>query len=201
MVNLTTKERVKRRMDIKGDTLDELIDELIAEVTADFEDFLGHRHIWSQERTEVYRLRAHQHTFSVDGAPVSSVTSLKYQSRDSDWASLDALDETNYRIDTTLGQVYLRGNTPFSPGFAQIVYTGGMVTPGTDDTESTAAFIAAHPSLAGAADQQVVEILRRRKMPTGSTQLGKASSRQAVELHMLAIVKQRLSRYRRRRWC
>lgn len=195
----TTKERVKRRGDLTGDKLDSLINELIAEVSMDFEIYLG-RHVLIQERTEVERLRAHQHTFSLKGAPVTSVTSLKYNSRDYDWANVDAIDEVNYRVDSSLGQVYLRGNTPYEPGYVQVIYTGGLVTPGDDEVESTAAFISALPILSGAADQQIVEILRRRKTPTGTVQLRGSMNQQPAELRMLSMVKQRLDRYRRRGW-
>jgi hypothetical protein len=198
-VNLTTRDRVKRRADIQGDKQDLLIDELVAEVSADVETFLG-RHIVATARTEVYRLHAHQHTFSVKGAPITDQPTLKYHMRDLQWADVGDQDTTQFHTDRTRGQVYLRFNTPYSPGYAQIVYTGGMIAEDADPDAQLSAFIAAYPQLAGAVDQQVVEILRRRRNPTGSLSVRGSSVVNQGELGLLRDVRRRLDQFRRRRW-
>jgi hypothetical protein len=197
-VLLTTIDRVKRRGAFsEKETNDTLLNELIAEVSADAEEFMG-RHVWQTERTEVYRVSLHQHMLSLKGSPIVSVTSVKY-ARSRDFTGVSALDTANYNADLELGMIEFRENMPFAPGYVEVVYEGGMVAAATEAVVP-AAFIAAHPDLAGALDQEIVERVRRMRNPSGSVMTKHGMTQQQRDLMLLRDVKRRLARHKRRRW-
>jgi len=100
-----------------------------------------------------------------------------------------------YETDSESGELFLRGPTPYSPGFVQVTYTGGMVT-GATAAALTAAFVAAYPALAGAVDQQIIEYLRRINAGTGSIGFKGSYVQQFDQLGLLKDVHRRFSRHR-----
>lgn len=194
VTKLTTRDRVKRRRGIQTQADDQLIDELIAEISDDCERFLG-RHVSSESRTEEYEIRAHKHRIRLRGFPVASVTSVKYHLRKGEWGTVTAMDSDLYELDTDTGELYLRTQTPYNPGYVQVVYTGGMVT-GATASALTAAFVAEYPSLAGAVDQQIIEYMRRMNSPTGAVGFKGSYVQQFSEMGLLKEVRRRFTRHR-----
>lgn len=199
MVLLTTIDRVKRRGAFSDkETNNDLLNELIAEVSADAEEFMA-RHVWQTARTEVYRVNLHQHQLSLKGAPATAVTSVKY-AKSTDFTGIAALDTVNYNVDLTLGTVEFRQDMPYSPGYVEVAYTGGMVA-ATTEADVPEAFVAAFPHLAGAADQEVIERFRRMRNPSGSVVTkGGGMVQQQRDLMLLRDVKRRFAYWKRRRW-
>lgn len=197
VIKLTTRDRVKRRGSIQGAQLDEFLDELILEVSQDAQEYLA-RHIWTTARTEVYELQAHNHTLSVKGAPIQTVTSVKYAST-RDFSAVSALSAAQYEVDEEGGTIYFRYDTPFSPGFVQVVYDGGMVTASSEEA-ATDSFVAQYPVLAAAVDKQVIEEHRRKGVQTGTVLHRGSQVQQNRQLGLLDDVRRRLDFHRRRGW-
>jgi hypothetical protein len=197
VIDLTTRDRVKRRYSINGAQTDQLIDELIQEVSADVTRYLG-RHIWTTSRTEVYEIGSHDHYVSLRGAPIESVTSVTYHSS-RDFSSATALSASAYDINNDEGTIFIRVSTPFSPGFVQVVYSGGLVTASSEDA-ATASIVTEYPDIAGAVDKQVIEEHRRRLAQTGTVVVRGSQTQQFVALGLMPDVKRRLDFFRRRVW-
>lgn len=199
VTRLTTLDRCKRRAAIRGQEDDTLILEVLDEVCADVETYVG-RHVQRMGRTETYRLRAFENVIKLVGYPVDSISEVKYHDRTDEWADVTATDAELYTLDSDTGTLRLRNETPYHPGYARVTYTGGLVAASGDDADTvTAAFIAAYPNIAGAVDQQIVEVLRRRKTPTGSVQFGRSQSSQRYEMGLLRDVRRRLNTLKRMR--
>lgn len=197
-VLLTTIHRVKRRGAYNAKNNDDvLLNELIAEVSADCEEFMA-RHVWQTSRTEVYRLELHKHLLSLRGAPVAVVESVKYHTSN-DFTGITAMDPASYNVDLELGTIEFRNDTPYAPGYVEVVYTGGMSAAATE-AEVTAQFISDFPHLAGAVDQEIVERVRRMRNPSGSVQTKNGMVQQQRDLMLLADVKRRFAYHKRRRW-
>lgn len=198
-VLLTTLDRVKRRGAYPdSEKHDMLLGEVIAEVSDDAETFMA-RHVRQTSRTEVYRMKLHNHVLALKGAPVVTVTSVKY-SRSRDISNSTALDTASYNVNLEEGTIEFRNDMPFSPGYVEVVYEGGMVVAATDD-DVPAAFIAAFPAVAGALDQEVVERVRRMKNPSGSVMTKSGGMvQQQRDVMLLSDVRRRLNYHKRRRW-
>ncbi len=159
---ITTAARVKAQKGISGSGLDALIAILLDAVSEKAEDALARR-LFRTTYTEVVPLRARKRYVSLLGFPVTAVTSVKYASRRS-FTDVEAMAATEYDVLGPEGQIYLAEiETWLDPGFVEVQYTGGMAV-------DTAAFIAAYPSLANAADNEIIARLNRAKMPEGNLQ-------------------------------
>lgn len=162
-VAFTTKERVKARRGLSGTTEDAVIDELIAEVSDFGEQFLN-RHTLEVQRTgEVYELPAGNRYLWLRGFPIVSVTSVKYATTRS-FGQVDALPTDSYDAIVETGELYFYPEAFArwtSPGFVEVSYRGGMAV-------DTAAFMAAYPSIAGAATAEVINRYNRRFGPEGN---------------------------------
>jgi hypothetical protein len=161
VTRLTTLDRVKRRAGIKGQEDDQLILEVIDEVSDDLEAYLG-RHIQELPRTEIYRVHYHTHLVRLVGYPVADLTQVKYHLRADEWDSVTAMNTDLYTLDADTGTIRIRPETPYDPGYLQVIYRGGLVGSSGDDAETlTASFVSGYPR-------------RRRKAPTGSLRMGRS---------------------------
>jgi hypothetical protein len=188
---ITTPERVKAQRDITGSSLDSLIASLIAAVSEMAEDYLC-RDLLKDTYTEERPLRARTRYVSLRAFPIESVSSVKY-ARTYDFSDIDDLDEGIYQVRRAQGQIYLSGiSTWFDPGFIQVTYVGGIA-------EDTAGFIAEHPRIAQAADNEVIARLNRRTAADGSPQAINSSVAYQDELKPLTDFYAALDPHRRLR--
>lgn len=157
---ITTADRVKVQAQIAGTSLDAFIGTLIDQVSAMAQEYLG-RKLEFDSYTEVIPLRARKRYVSLLGFPLDSVQSVKYAPT-RDFSAVDAMDTAGYQVLTGEGQIYLSGLTTwFDPGFIQVTYMGGMA-------EDTTEFVGLFPRIAGAADNEIIARLNRRKTPDGN---------------------------------
>lgn len=174
-----------------GDTDDDAaLSLLITQYATTFEKDLC-RHTQAQAYTEVYRVPQAEKIVTLRGAPVTAVTSVKY-SGNKDWANETALTETDEWVqDADEATIQLLFQTRLNPGWAQIVYTGGMAT-------NTAAFLTAFPDLSGACAAQVFYHWQRaREAPEGNVTVGGGSTSFTSALKLLTWVKEAVELHRR----
>lgn len=183
-MDLTTVARVKTLL--TGFTTggeDAFIGLIVSEVSAAFERSLR-RKIQTAARTETVELRRSKRMVSLQAAPISAVASIKYASNPADFSTTTALATSNYYVDLTGGFVRFLREMSLDPGFLEITYTAGMAA-------DTAAFIAAFPDLAQAADWQSAEEYTRRR---GAN---RDSFEKIATANFLPLVERALSAYRR----
>jgi hypothetical protein len=143
-------------------------------------------------RTEEYWIDQGCKLILLDGQPYTTITSIKYSS-DKDWASETALTQTEEWIgDPVEAVIRLLFETRLRPGYAQVVYSGGMAA-------NTAAFEAAYPDIAEAAGLQALYMFNRHKSPGGNVVVAGGSTQFDQQLKLLAHVEEVISRHRRRK--
>lgn len=127
---LTTKTRVKDRLNITATTFDDVIDRIILAVTARIEAMCGRRFIQAtytnelHDGSDVYGMR--RQFLILKNAPVQTVTSVQYNAgsnSDPDWRTFD---EDDYDVNLFSGIIRFR--SAMAGGFQNIrvTYTGGF---------------------------------------------------------------------------
>jgi hypothetical protein len=187
-MDLTTVERVKRRLGIESDDQDDVIGRLISSISRQFE-IVADRYALIDDRTVIHDVEhAGQRRFYLRGYPVVEITSVHY-------SPVRTFDPT-----TLLASTYYAVRGPWltildtdmeeSIQSLQVVYNGGMA-------EDTDAFWAAFPDVADAVDVQAA-FLRKRDANLGvasvSDPSGSANFQQTIEL--LPYVRQTFESYR-----
>lgn len=192
-MDLTTLARVRTLLALAaGDVeYDAQITDLITTYSADFERCLD-RHVLVAARTETYPVKQFARMVNLRGAPVSvTPTSVLYSDTRDFASSTELVVDQDYTIDLETALIDLRISTAFKRGYIQVAYTSGMAA-------TPAAFIAAYPAIAQAADMQVAYHFRRRDVPGGSRVVEGGSSNYFGELDLLDNVKRVLDMYMRR---
>jgi hypothetical protein len=160
---ITTTARVNAKRGNPGNGQDSLIGTLIDSVSQKAEETMG-RKLKRDTYVEVIPLRPKTRFVSLEGFPVTAVSSVIYAPT-RDFTGLTAMDAASYSVLLEEGQIELHGLTYwYERGYVQVSYTGGM---GVD----TAAFVAAYPSIADSADNEIVARLNRAKNPDGNLQV------------------------------
>jgi hypothetical protein len=186
---ITSAARVKAQRDITGSSLDAIVDKIIAGVSQMAEEYLCRR-ILAGNYTDVWPLRARTRYVRMLAVPVTAVSAVRY-ARTRDFSAIDPMATSEYQVLLGEGQIYLSGlSTWLEPGFIQVLYTGGMAA-------DTAAFIAAYPRIADAADNECVARLNRRAGPDGSPEAFGTSVAYADELKPLTDFYEALKPHRR----
>lgn len=131
-MNLTTLDRVKKKLDIDGTEDDDALSMVISGVSGAIERFLN-RKIERKARTEIYRLNDGQTIIQLQAYPIASSPAPQFRN---DWAqgfTDPAIDAANYFVDVaegpdSTGQVRFTGRYELVPGEGvfQAIYTGGM---------------------------------------------------------------------------
>lgn len=195
-IDFTTLARVKEMIDpTSADaSLDPLISRLIADVSSRFTSVLM-MHGSKVERTEVYEVRQHTKMISLDADNVdASPFSLKYAAHPSTLSGATPppdIAATSFVLNAPGGWLRLLFDTKSSPGYLQVIYTGGMGTD-TDD------LVIERNELAYACDLQVKYQLDRRDSLGGNvTSLAGGSTSFESEFRMLKEVDAILEQYRR----
>ena len=173
-----------------GDTQDDaVLARMITSVSAQVERELC-RHVEQTSRTEEFYLRQGEKVVTLVGAPISSVTSVKYGA-DKDWANETALAETTEWIqDAAGGTVRLMFQTQAAPGWVQVIYTGGMAA-------NVSAFKTAFPDISEAVAQQVFYQFSRRQSPGGTVTVQGGTQNFTGQLKLLDMLTQAIETHRR----
>lgn len=126
---LTTKERVKLRLEITVTTFDDLFDSLILSVTDRIERMCGRRFMQATYTDELYdgsdAYGGRKRSITIKNAPVQALSSIEYRAgtnSDPDWKPIS---EDDYDLDTTLGVIHFRYGAPCGRRNIRISYTGG----------------------------------------------------------------------------
>lgn len=192
LLKVTSLDRVKTALkDVQGVSQDDFLSSLIAGVSQGLEDWLGIP-LMSEARTEEYDVAPRTDELYLDARPVSVLTSIKTRStRQTAWVDVTAIDAANLTLQAETGRVIIDALLYSGRQSLQAVYTAGFAA-------STAAFIAAYPSLAAAADAQVAhEFLRANQATQGThSERGGVSFEQAP-VDWLRVVVERWGPYRK----
>lgn len=194
-MNLTTLTRVKASLGgISSSAHDTLLTNIIESVSARIERYMR-RQVLRRTLTETVALSQYSTVYSLDTAPITSITSIKYVSHPSDAATATALDARNYTVENAAAgmlRLFFDASTRSFriPGYLVVNYTAGMA-------DDTADFVATYPDIAHAADLQVTHEFQRRNSPGGNATSDTASTSYTGDLELLASVKQTLEGHRR----
>lgn len=127
---LTTKERIKDRIDITVTDFDSLIDSLILSTTARIQQATGRRFIQATYTNELHDGSemggmARQYLILKNG-PLQSVTSVEYKTGTNSNPSWVTLSEDDYDVDLTAGLVRMLNGFPRGFQNIRVTYTGGF---------------------------------------------------------------------------
>src|SRR5688572_13101372 len=189
-MNLTTITRVKASLGgISTADHDNMLVNIVESVSARMERYMR-RQVLRRTLTETVPLEQYGTTYTLDTAPVTALTSVKYVSHPSQTDDATAMDATNYVLeDASVGLVRLTFdaylNSRRLPGYLVFTYTGGMA-------DDTADFVATYPDIAHAADLQCAHEFLRRNSPGGNASSETSSTAYTGDLELLATVKQTL---------
>lgn len=127
---ITTKERVKERMQITVTTFDDLLDRLILSVTARIEQMTGRRFIQATYNNEIHDgsdvsggVRTH---LIVKNAPLQTVSSVQYNAGSNSSPSWQSFDEDDYYTDLEAGIITFPDGLPSGFRNIRVTYTGGF---------------------------------------------------------------------------
>lgn len=194
-MDLTTLTRVKSTLGgFSTSAYDSLIGQIISDVSSRFERYMR-RQVLRTTNTKTFPLAQLSTVVTLDAAPVSSITSIKYASHPSDFAGTTAMSSDLYVLeDSAAGLVRFLIEMPLNdrrrPGYVQVVYVGGMA-------DDTADFVATYPDIARAADIQCAYEYNRRNTPGGNVTSDAGSTAFDEALGMLESSKQALAGHRR----
>ncbi|MCR2833481.1 hypothetical protein [Parerythrobacter lacustris] len=127
---LTTKERIKDRLQITATSFDTVLDRLILSVTARIEQMCGRRFIqgtYTHELHDGSDSYGTRRTFLiVKNAPVQTVSALQYNAGSNSSPNWLAVNEDYYHTDRDAGIIYVPGGLPRGFQNVRVTYTGGF---------------------------------------------------------------------------
>ena len=192
-MDLTTATRVQRLLESGGASVGQhvtLLGDIIPAVSARVEEYLG-RSAEAASRTEYFDTEPSLFRVVLEGYPVSSVTSVRYDPLRV-YDSSSEIAATEYAVNTARGIIsFERVGFVVAARGLKITYTGGMAA-------DTAAFVAAFPAVAHACDLQVAALIQRR-LALGATSVnaGGGSKAWVGGYDLLPEVRSILDLYRR----
>jgi hypothetical protein len=126
---LTTKERIKDRLQQTTDNFDDVIDRIILAVTSRIETMCGRRFMQAEYADELHdgsdsygSLRT---TLIVKNAPVQAIESVEYKTGVNSSPFWTAFSEDDYDLDAEAGLLHFRHGLPCGRRNIRITYTGG----------------------------------------------------------------------------
>jgi hypothetical protein len=129
MYALTTKARIKERLDITASNFDDLLDRLILAVTDRIERYCNRRFMQATYTNELYdgcsTSGGSRSALIVKNAPILVLSSIQYKSGSNENPVWTSYDEDDYDVDMNLGIVYFKGSIPKGRQNIRITYTGG----------------------------------------------------------------------------
>lgn len=191
-MDFTTLTRLKAQITgITGSADDTYLSDLITSVSTSFERYMR-RAALKEAITEEIRLRQWKQIVTLKGAPIESVTSIKYASHSSEFATIDAMDPSSYMIrdEGETGLIEFLVEMPLAPGFLQVVYIGGLAADQAD-------LELLYPDLVQAADMQCAYEFQRRTSVGGNISFNGGSTTFDQSIDMLPRVRKILDAYRR----
>lgn len=127
---LTTKDRVKERMQITVTTFDDFLDRLILSVTARIEQMTGRRFIQATYNNEIHDgsdvqggVRTH---LIVKNAPLQTVSSIQWNAGTNSSPNWETFDEDDYFTDLEAGIITFPSGLPSGFRNIRVTYTGGF---------------------------------------------------------------------------
>ena len=194
-INVTTQARVKALRADSHTASDDMIDRLIGDMSVKFEQYMDRlTEAPVAARTEVLDVDYDgQEMFATAAFPITSITSIKYDADRGFGSTIDALESTAY---TTRDQWLIIDGAALSKRAQslQVIYNGGMAL-------NTAAFIAAFPLIATAADTQIVyELTQRFNEGTQSESAGGWNITYPPRIDLLFTVARDLDHYKRQQY-
>ena len=126
---LTTKARVKDRLQITAETFDDLFDRLIIATTARMARMCNRRFLQATYTNQLYdgcdvygtRLR----TLILQNAPVHAIPSFQYKGGTNANPTWHDIDESSYDVDMALGVIHMRGVLPAGRQNIRVTYSAG----------------------------------------------------------------------------
>lgn len=127
---LTTKERIKTRLQITATTFDTVIDNMILAVTKRISQMCNRRFTQATFTNEMHDgsdlYGAQRNALIVKNAPLGTITSVQYRSglnTDPTWTTFS---ENDYTVDEQLGVLYFYTPLPHGKQNVRITYAGGF---------------------------------------------------------------------------
>lgn len=191
-MDLTDVARVKSQLGITQVSDDLLLKRLVEAVSCEAEMIMA-RSAQTLSRTEYHDTERGQRLVCVQAWPITSVTSVYYDTEGLFTDAVDLLTTDDWRLvrDGERGEIALQFHTAEAPRSVKVTYTGGMAA-------NTTAFMTSYPDVAQAVTDQVAYVFNRRftaGVSSVSTQGGSVSVTGGGE--MLPSVKATLMRHRR----
>jgi len=128
---LTTKDRIKDRLQLSAASFDNVIDNLILAVTARIEQMCGRRFIQASYAHELHdgsdALGGSRRVFLIlKNAPVQTVSAVQYKAGTNSAPNWTDFDEDDYTTDVQAGTIYFPGGMPRGMRNIRVTYTGGF---------------------------------------------------------------------------
>jgi hypothetical protein len=126
---LTTKTRVKDRLQLTGVTFDDLIDRLIVATTKRISQMCNRRFLQATYTNELYDgsdLHGSRRAMLIlKNAPVHTITSVQYKTGLNSNPTWEDYDEDDYDVDMDLGILYMDGVLPTGKRNIRVTYNAG----------------------------------------------------------------------------
>lgn len=128
---LTTKERVKSRLDITATTFDGLINALISATTARIEKMAGRRFKQTAYSQELYDgSDIYGTTLAIlvaNNGPMTELPVLEYKAGSNTDPTWYTYSENDYDVNLDMGVIYMNGTLPRGKRNVRLTYTAGYV--------------------------------------------------------------------------
>lgn len=163
---LTTKTRVKSRLQITTTSFDDIIETMIAATTAKIEQMAGRRFLATTYTNEVYDgSDAYDDRFGyivVNNAPVLSLTSFQYKTGSNASPVWVDFTEEDYDIKESNGIIYMAGKLPRGKQNVRVSYRAGYLIDFDTSDVYTAASHTLPYDLSEVCEEVVVRLFKRR---------------------------------------
>lgn len=127
---LTTKDRIKDRLEIEVDTWDDLFDRLILSVTSRIQQTCGRRFIQATYTHEIHDgadlYGTRRHVLILKNAPVQTVSAVQYKAGTNSAPNWTDIDEDEYELDTEAGLLQFPHGLPIGRRNIRVTYSGGF---------------------------------------------------------------------------
>lgn len=126
---LTTKERIKNRLQLTAATFDDLLDNVILAVTARIENMCNRRFTLAEFNNELHdgsdSYGSYRTTLIVKNAPIQTIESVEWKAGSNSTPLWTAFTVDDYDLDAEAGVLHFRSPLPRGMRNVRITYTGG----------------------------------------------------------------------------
>lgn len=127
---LTTKARIKDRLQITATTFDDLLDNLILSVTKRISQMCNRRFTQATFTQELHdgcdTYGYPRHSLILKNAPVQSIATIEYKTGLNSNPAWTAYDEDDYDVDMQLGVLTFKSHMPVGKQNIRVTYTAGF---------------------------------------------------------------------------